>query len=153
MKKLLGLFCVIAILASSLTAFATAEKVLLSGTAIEVGTILERDDRTFISAACAETIWNFFVSYTDTVVDGTTRKSVAITDENAVSYLLIEGNNFLYALPGKVDDTNGKVVTMDTVPFINEADGQMYIPLRFFAEAAGYQVGWDEATLTVTINK
>ena len=50
MKKLLGLVCVIAILASSLTAFATAEKVLLDGTAIEVGTILERDDRTFISA-------------------------------------------------------------------------------------------------------
>ena len=29
--------------------------------------------------------------------------------------------------------------------------GRMYVPIRFLAEAIGYNVGWDEATQTVTL--
>ena len=48
---------------------------------------------------------------------------------------------------------NEKKVTMDVTPFLNMSEGRTYIPIRFIAEAMGYDVGWDGATETVTLTK
>lgn len=42
---------------------------------------------------------------------------------------------------------------MDTNVFIDDSEGRMYIPIRFFAQAMGYTVGWDEATETVRLDR
>ena len=42
---------------------------------------------------------------------------------------------------------------MDTAAYIDSADNRTYLPIRFLAEALGYKVGWDESSLTVTLDK
>ena len=39
--------------------------------------------------------------------------------------------------------------SMDTTPVVK--DGRTYAPLRYLAESFGYDVGWDNATKTVTV--
>ena len=40
---------------------------------------------------------------------------------------------------------------MDTKAYIDDAESRFYLPIRFLAEAIGYNVGWDEATETVSL--
>ena len=42
---------------------------------------------------------------------------------------------------------------MDTAAFIDATEGRTYVPIRYLAEALGYNVGWDETTQTVTLDK
>jgi len=44
---------------------------------------------------------------------------------------------------------NGEVVTLDQPPVL--VGGRTLMPLRFVSESLGAQVGWDEATRTITI--
>ena len=48
---------------------------------------------------------------------------------------------------------NLQKIQMDTTPILNNQEGRTYVPIRFIAEAMKYQVGWDEATQTVTLTK
>ena len=45
---------------------------------------------------------------------------------------------------------NGPAVAIDVAPAI--VSGRTMVPLRFIAESMGAEVGWDEATKTVTVN-
>jgi hypothetical protein len=49
--------------------------------------------------------------------------------------------------PEDIRDVNGNIVA----PFV--IGGTTYIPLRAFAEAVGYEVGWDTETDTVLLNR
>lgn len=56
---------------------------------------------------------------------------------------------------GKVELDDGGMTmvvdgfTMDTTPVVK--DGRTYAPLRYLAQSFGYDVGWDKATSTVTV--
>lgn len=45
------------------------------------------------------------------------------------------------------------VVFPDQKPFIDTSVNRTYVPVRFVSEALGAEVGWDQTTKTVTINK
>lgn len=47
------------------------------------------------------------------------------------------------------DDEGTRIITMDVAPFIK--DERTFVPLRFFSEAFGYDVEWDNTTRTVIL--
>ncbi|MDD4239332.1 MAG: copper amine oxidase N-terminal domain-containing protein, partial [Desulfotomaculaceae bacterium] len=47
---------------------------------------------------------------------------------------------------------NGRAVSFDSAPYIDEHDRTM-VPLRAIAEALGAEVGWDGQTMVVTIQR
>ncbi len=77
-------------------------------------------------------------SENDVVWDGanrTVKLRIKTADESkTVEIVLKIGSNVLYK--------DGKLVQMDVAPVIK--DGRTFLPARFVAEAAGYEVGWDE---------
>lgn len=46
---------------------------------------------------------------------------------------------------------DGREVVTDAEPFIRDANNTTYLPVRAIGEALGLDVGWDEATSTVTL--
>ena len=138
---------------SSVSAFAAAETIIIDGSVAEIpadmGSIKEMDDRTFVPI-------RFVMEYLGCSVDYDDANKVAIMISDDCTYLVQEGNQNLFVVPDNA--TNTSPIVMDTAAFIEEQyiDGQsygrMYIPIRFLAEAIGYEVGWDEATQTVTLS-
>ena len=53
----------------------------------------------------------------------------------------------------KSADGKDENIVMDVAPFLNDAEGRTYVPLRFLAEVLGYNVGYAEETATVTLDK
>lgn len=142
--------CIVAI--SGISAFAAAKTIVLDGTAAEIpadmGSIKEMDDRTFVPVRFVSEKLGCTVKYNAIKMNDTLQENVTITDKNNVSYLMIKGENKLYIIPAS---GNGSVIEMDTAVFIDEAEGRTYIPIRFLAQALGYEVGWDEAAETVSL--
>ncbi len=151
-KHLLSLLLVILISVSGMTAFAAAETIIINGTSAEIppemGTIQEKDDRTFVPV-------RFVMEYLGCKVDYIDGTQTAVISSDSSTYLIQEGNATLFILPNQYTETTEK--QMDTSAFIETTIldgveyGRMYVPIRFLAEAIGYTVGWDEATQTVTL--
>ena len=155
-KKLLALLLTCGLACTATTAFATAEQIIINGEIAEIpaemGSIKERDDRTFVPIRFVMEYLKYNVDYTSTTVNGVAQESVTVTDNNNTSYLMLRDSKQLYVLPG-IGGGVGGPINMDTAAFIDDTEDRFYIPIRFLAEAIGYNVGWDEATQTVTLNK
>ncbi len=151
-KTILSLLIITLLSIGSMNVFAAAETIIINGTAAEIppemGTIQERDDRTFVPVRFIMEYLGCNVSYID---DSRTAVITSISS----TYLLQEGNSTLFILPNQYTETEEK--QMDTAAFIETTVldgveyGRMYVPIRFLAEAIGYDVGWDDATQTVTL--
>lgn len=144
----LALACGIIFTASSASAnAATAQNILINGTSVEIpvsmGSIREQDDRTFIPVRFLSEYLGCAVNYSEF------QESATITDKNGVSYLMQRDSNLLYVLPNT--GMAGRY-RMDTKVFVDDTEGRMYIPIRFFAQALGYTVGWDAETATVSLD-
>lgn len=151
MKKWIVMLLLVSMLVVPIGAFAAAENIVINGEYVtipaEMGTIREYDDRTFVPVRFVTEYLGCKVNYSDRDISAT------ITDEaNGVSYLITAGDPYLYVLPNLGSDVSGKVLLMDALPFVDDSEGRMYIPIRFLAEAMEYTVGWDEATQTVSID-
>lgn len=149
MKKIVLLTVVCCMLVCSLTAFATAENIIINGETVtipaEMGKVCEMDDRTFVPVRFVTEYLGCLVNYNDF------QQSAAITDPSTgISYLVMANDNKLFVLP---NSGNGTIITMDTKTFINNEEGRMYVPVRFLAQAIGYTVDWEETTQTVTLTK
>ncbi len=79
-------------------------------------------------------------------VNGTNTVS---TDIGVSSALLVKRLN---NSPIKVT-LNGNPIFFDTEPYINSSFGRTLVPLRKIAEALGAEVGWDQETQSVLINR
>ncbi len=157
MKKLISLMIVACVLMCSLNAFAVAETIVINGEVVtipsDMGTVCEKDDRTFVPIRFVSEYLGCTVNYQETnhTNDGKSEVKATATITNAdksLSYFVTVGDNKLYTIGSTINITE-----MDTEVFVNNEEGRMYIPVRFFAEAMGYTVGWDEATQTVTLDK
>lgn len=147
MKKMLLLSLLIcALLLPCLNAGAAAQLITLDGVTLEIpadmGTVQEKDDRTFVPVRFICEYFGCDVSFNEV------QQSATITDSNNTSYLVMDGSNQLFVLPDFAVPT---LYNMDTKTFIDKNDERMYVPLRFLAEAMNYTVNWDEATETVSI--
>lgn len=151
-KLLTLLFLVAALGCSGMTVFAAAETIIINGTVAEIppemGTIQEKDDRTFVPV-------RFIMEYLGCNVNYIDDDRTAVIQSISSTYLIQEGNSVLFILPNQYTETEEK--QMDTSAYIETTVldgveyGRMYVPIRFLAEAIGYTVGWDEATQTVTL--
>ena len=129
-------------------AFAATNTIKINGTDAPIpegmGTVLEKDDRTFVPLRFVSEILNnevWFLSETQTA--GVLSGNILLFVQN--------GNNILF----RIDELTGEQteIQMDTAAFINPDDNRTYLPIRFLAEALGFTVGWDEATETVSLTK
>ncbi len=148
------LFCLLLCILSfsSTTAFATAESIVINGSITEIpaemGSIQEKDDRTFVPVRFIMENLGCNVVYDDA-------SRTAVVTSISSTYLIQEGNSTLFILPNQYSETEEK--QMDTSAYIETTVldgveyGRMYVPIRFLAEAIGYTVGWDEATQTVSL--
>lgn len=148
MKKIFFALISVCIIAFPLSSFAAAENIIINGTSVEIpqdmGKVCEKDGRTFVPVRFVTQYLGCIVNYSEQ------NSSASITDkETDTSYFLSAGSNILI----KTSMDNSQIIKMDTEAFINPDEGRMYIPIRFLAEAMGYNVGWDEETQTVTLNK
>lgn len=147
MKKLISILIASIIVLSSFSAFAAAESIIINGQEASIpadmGSIKEMDDRTFVPV-------RFIMENLGCSVQYLEEDRTAVISSISCTYMIQEGNNTLFVLPDQYTETQN--IIMDTAAFIDEAESRMYVPIRFLAEAIGYDVGWDEATQTVTLD-
>ena len=145
-KHLISLLLGCSLLLPTLGASAAAQQITINGNVAEIpagmGHIEERDDRTFVPLRFVMEHLGYSVSYNEL------QQSATITDTNGTAYLVMRDSQLLFVLP---DTGTPKLYTMDTKAYIDDAESRFYLPIRFLAEAIGYNVGWDEATETVSL--
>ena len=134
------------------SAFAAAENIIINGQSAQIpadmGTIKEMDGRTFVPI-------RFIMENLGCTVQFIDENKMAVIESIACSYLIQEGNQTLFVLRDQEQKTEN--IPMDTAAFIEEVEldgqsyGRMYVPIRFLAQAIGYDVGWDESTQPVTL--
>lgn len=149
MKKVVSIIAVLCVLASAMSVFAANTEIIIDGKnatiADGMGSIAEKDDRTFVPIRFLLEYFNYTVVWSD--------ETQMVTGKNADSgemfVMQVDNKNlFFFDALG-----NKEIVEMDVAPYLNNAEGRTYVPLRFIAQAIGYNVGWDDATKTVTLTK
>lgn len=132
-----------------MSVFAANTEIIIDGKnatiADGMGSIAEKDDRTFVPIRFLLEYFNYTVVWSD--------ETQMVTGKNADSgemfVMQVDNKNlFFFDALG-----NKEIVEMDVAPYLNNAEGRTYVPLRFIAQAIGYNVGWDDATKTVTLTK
>lgn len=147
-KRLIVFLLVLLISVSGICALGAAETIIIDGEKAEIptdmGSIKEMDERTFVPI-------RFVMEYLGCHVDYDDSNHAATVSSDTCAYIIQEDNPELFIVPFTGEDSSA--ILMDTTPFIDLTESRMYIPIRFLAEAIGYNVGWDEKTQTVTLNK
>lgn len=151
MKRFLRIIAAVAtaaaVISFSLGTFAAANVIEINGVAAEIpegmGQIREKDNRTFVPLRFVSEFLNNDVWYDDA------SKLAGISSDSTV-LMAQDGNRILFV----VSKLTGEVVSteMDTEAYIDPEEERMYLPIRYLAEALNYEVGWDEATQTVTLD-
>lgn len=146
MKRFLLMTLICVMLISSLSAFAVAENITINGTTLTIpegmGTVCEKDDRTFVPVRFVVEYLNCVINYQEL------QQSVTITNTaSGKAFFLMANDDKLVTF----FEDSAVVTVMDTKVFINDDEGRMYVPVRFLAEALGYTVDWDETTQTVSL--
>ncbi|MBE5039422.1 copper amine oxidase N-terminal domain-containing protein [Oscillospiraceae bacterium DSM 107454] len=145
-KAVVSIFLFCMLISQAIGGFATAQQIIIDGAVVDIpedmGSIREKDDRTFVPIRFISEYLGCAVNY------GALQESATITDANSVSYLAQRDSEMLYILP---NTGMAQRIRMDTQVFVDDSEDRMYIPIRFFAQALGYTVDWDEATQTVTL--
>ena len=148
MKKTIAIFIVFAMMLSSMTVFADSATILINGEKAEIttgmGTVVEKQDRTFVPVRFVLEYLNYDVVWNDT-------DQTIFCRNVAGDIVVMQIDNNLLIFKGA--DGSSKTINMDVKPFLNNEEGRSYIPLRFLAEIIGYEVGWDGITNTVTLDK
>lgn len=149
MKRIVLLTVICCMLMCSLSAFATAENIIIDGTTVtipeDMGKIVEKDDRTFVPIRFVSEYLGCTVDYKESP-----ERAIIFEPSTRTSYLIMPNDDKIFVLP---NFGNGSMITMNTNVFVNNEESRMYIPIRFFAQAIGYDVAWDEETLTVSMTK
>ncbi len=156
-KKLLSMLIAGCLTLVTTSAFAAADKLVIDGEVLsiptEMGTIKEVDNRTLVPVRYVAEYLGYTVNYSDSnVVNGETVESAIVTSSTGTTYLIMDNSLVFYVLPGPEESVGGPI-TMDTPSYIDDADNRFYIPVRFLAEAMGYDVAWDEENQTVSMIK
>lgn len=142
------LILAIMLICSGCAAYAAADSIVIDGTLAEIppemGKISERDNRTFVPVRFISEFLKYNVWF------DANSKAACVGSETSLIYVQ-NGSNSLFI--ASVETGEVTVVTMDTAAYIDSSDNRTYLPIRFLAEALGYEVGWDEPSQTVTLDK
>ena len=63
----------------------------------------------------------------------------------------LDGTQVVFTVGSKTAHSGGEAIKMDTAAV--NIDGSVYVPVRYLAEAFGYQVSWDNSVRTALITK
>lgn len=69
------------------------------------------------------------------------------------AYGELNRNKVGFQIGQKTYTVNGETKEMDVAPYLDEASGRTYIPLRFAAEGLGKNVRWDDTTKNIFIEE
>ena len=148
LKKIICIIAVGGILLTSINAFAVADVIKINGVEAEIpdgmGKIRESDNRTFVPLRFVSEFLNNTVWY-----DEETKTACVSSGEQVI--FAQNGNSTLFISMTATGESRS--IEMDTSAFIDATEGRTYVPIRYLAEALGYEVGWDEVTQTVTLDK
>ena len=112
--------------------------------ASEMGSVKNISGRTFVPVRFVLEYFGFDVTW-----DGT--EKVVLGRNKAGDVFLMQVENTMLVL--KTKDDVFSVIEMDVSPVLVAEEGRTYIPVRFLAQAIGYNVSYDEATGTVKLDK
>lgn len=153
MKKLLRLLALSAVVALSLCvtamaaeADADAPAVLVNGQAVEFADAVPQivDGRTYIPLRATFNALGF--ADEDITWDGETRTATAVKGDLTIT--LTEGENTVTV----TKDGESETLETDAAAYVDAATGRVLVPVRFVAQAAGCNVGWDGNTRTAIID-
>ncbi len=149
MKKIVSLVLAICIALSCTAVFAANTEIVINGEKAVIdegmGKIVEKDERTFVPV-------RFLLEYLKFNVDwDEATQTVLGMNEEGDSFLAQIGNKNLFYFTGGGQKV--ETIEMDVAPFLDTTEFRTYVPIRFLAEAMGYDVGWDGETETVTLTK
>ena len=149
MKKVISIMLVFCIALSVSSVFAATDEIIINGKKATIaegmGSIVNQSDRLFVPVRFLLEHFGFNVSWEDET------QTVLGRHENKESFMMQVGNKNIFYF-----DSNGNkknLPPMDVAPFLNQKESRTYIPLRFIAEAMGYDVEWDNATSTAILTK
>ncbi len=147
MKKIIA-GIIAAVMLLSVTVFANGATILINGEeaviAEGMGSVVEKQFRTFVPVRFVLEYFGYDVTWSE--------EDQLVLGRNVVGdiFVMQVGSPLLIF---KGIDGSSKTINMDVTPFLNNEENRTYIPLRFIAEVLEYEVGWDEATDTVTLDK
>lgn len=148
MKKVLCLLLAAMFVIAPTAAFADSSAILINGERAVIGegmgSVVNRSERTFVPIRFALEYFGYEVTWSDE------DKLVLGRNADGDVFIMQVGSPLLFF---KAANGNDKTITMDVEPFLNDAEGRTYIPLRFLAEVLEYKVDYDDATGTVTLDK
>lgn len=148
MKKIISAIIASLLALSSFSVFADSSEILINGENAVIGegmgSVVNQNDRTFVPIRFALEYFGYEVTWSS--------EDRLVLGRNA------DGNVFVMQVGSPrliFNSGNGASTTvdMDVSPFLNETEGRTYIPLRFLAQVLGYNVGYNEASSTVTLDK
>ena len=149
MKKKVAILTLLCMIVMSFTAFAQSSVILINGEqaviAEGMGSVVEKNSRTFVPVRFVLEYFGYEVLW-----DGEKETVLGRNNQGRVFVMQVGSPLLIFV---NDDGTNQKSYLMDVEPFLNYEEGRTYVPLRFLAEGLGYNVGYDEATRTVTLDK
>ena len=133
---------------SAMSVFADGTTIKIDGNTVsipaEMGSVTIKEDRTFVPV-------RFVMEHFDYEVAWNSTDESVLGRNVAGDIFVMQVNNPLLIFKGA--DNSSKTINMDVVPYLNNVENRTYIPIRFLAEVLGYEVGWEEETSTVTLDK
>ncbi len=148
MKKFVLFFLITCMLLTNIV-FADGSAIIINGEQAiiseEMGSVVQIDGRNFVPIRFVLEYFGYEVNWDEE------RQTVLGRNAEGNIFITQVGSNLLICM--SEDGTNKKTIEMDVKPFLNYNEGRTYIPLRFIAEGLDYEVGYDEATNTVTLGK
>lgn len=146
--RILTAILAFALIYSGYAAHAAASSIIIDKTAAEIpsemGQIRERDNRTFVPVRFISEFLKYEVWF------DTNSRAACISSAASLIYIQ-NGSTSMFIT--SLETGESTAVAMDTAAYIDSSDNRTYLPIRFLAEALGYEVGWDEASQTVTLDK
>ena len=145
MKKICALLIVLVLMMSVVAIPAVAEyerlNIAINGETVyipyEYGAVIIVDNRTMVPVRFVSEFLNFTVYWLES------EQMVMFADATHVAIVFQIGGSTLFI--------DGRSVVMDVPAMLH--DNRSYIPLRFFAEAIGFEVDWNEYTRTVSLDR
>lgn len=148
MKKIIAVVMALVMILSVTTVFADGATILINGEKAVIGegmgSVVEKQFRTFVPV-------RFVLEYFDYDVTWSDEDQLVLGRNVAGDIFVMQVGSPLLIFKGV--DGSSKTINMDVTPFLNNEENRTYIPLRFIAEVLEYEVGWDETTDTVTLDK
>ena len=154
-KKILSIIIGATLALQTFSAFAVAERLIIDEQEVtipaDMGSIKEKDDRTFVPVRFIAEYLGCGVHYNSYTENGAIKEKVQLGTPDGRIILLTSGSRQMIIFSKSLTSSN--LIKMDTETFIDETEGRTYLPIRFFAESLGYTVAWDEVTQTVSLTK